>query len=108
MQITAVIHLTSSNSRALTPISLTHALPLELLCQISCCNIMVSAKKKRAQRQKQYIMKNKDAAKVDMKEYYENNKSPIKLSQNEYYEQNKDAKNRIGISGMKKIRMLKS
>ena len=53
---------------------------------------MVSAKKKRAQRQKQY-MKNKDAAKVDMKEYYENNKSPIKLSQNEYYEQNKDAKN---------------
>ena len=48
---------------------------------------MVSAKKKRAQRQKQY-MKNKDA-KVDMKEYYE---SPIKLSQNEYYEQNKDAK----------------
>ena len=49
---------------------------------------MVSAKKKRAQRQKQY-MKNKDAAKVDMKE---NNKSPIKLSQNEYYEQNKDAK----------------
>ena len=53
-------------------------------------------------------MKNKDAAKVDMKEYYENNKSPIKLSQNEYYEQNKDAKNRVGISGMKKIRMLKS
>ena len=52
---------------------------------------MVSAKKKRAQRQKQY-MKNKDDAKVDMKEYYENNKSPIKLSQNEYYEQNKDAK----------------
>ena len=68
---------------------------------------MVSAKKKRAQRQKQY-MKNKDAAKVDMKEYYENNKSPIKLSQNEYYEQNKDAKNSVGISGMKKIRMLKS
>ena len=68
---------------------------------------MVSAKKKRAQRQKQY-MKNRDAAKVDMKEYYENNKSPIKLSQNEYYEQNKDAKNRVGISGMKKIRMLKS
>ena len=101
------INLTSSNSRALTPISLTHALPLELLCQISCCNIMVSAKKKRAQRQKQY-MKNKDAAKVDMKEYYENNKSPIKLSQNEYYEQNKDAKKRVGISGMKKIRMLKS
>ena len=53
---------------------------------------MVSAKKKRAQRQKLYI-KNKDAAKVDMKEYYKNNKSPIKLSQNEYYEQNKDAKN---------------
>ena len=53
---------------ALTPISLTHALPLELLCQISCCNIMVSAKKKRAQWQ---YMKNKDAAKVDMKEYYE-------------------------------------
>ena len=68
---------------------------------------MVSAKKKRTQRQKQY-MKNKDAAKVDMKEYYENNKSPIKLSQNKYYEQNKDAKNRVGISGMKKIRMLKS
>ena len=107
MQITHVIHLTSSNSRALTPISLTHALPLELLCQISCCNIMVSAKKKRAQRQKQY-MKNKDAAKVDMKEYYENNKSPIKLSQNEYYEQNKDAKKRVGISGMQKIKMLKS
>ena len=64
---------------------------------------MVSAKKKRAQRQKQY-MKNKD---VDMKEYYENNKSPIKLSQNKYYEQNKDAKKRVGISGMKKIRMLK-
>ena len=42
-----------SNSRALTPISLTHALPLELICQISYCNIMVSAKKKRAQRQKQ-------------------------------------------------------
>ena len=75
----------------MTPISLTHVLPLELLCQISYCNIMVSAKKKRAQRQKQY-MKNKDAAKVDMKENYENNKSPIKLSQNEYYEQNKDAK----------------
>ena len=53
---------------------------------------MVSAKKKRAQRQKQY-MKNNDAAKVDMKEYYENNKRPIKLSQKEYYEQNKDAKN---------------
>ena len=70
---------------------LDSSLPLELLCQISCCNIMVSAKKKRAQRQKQY-MKNKDAARVDMKEYYENNKSPIKLSQNEYYEQNKDAK----------------
>ena len=52
-------------------------------------------------------MKNKDA-KVDMKEYYENNKSPIILSQNEYYEQNKDAKNRVGISSMKKIRMLKS
>ena len=103
LQITPVLHLTSSNSRALTPIRLTHALPLELLCQISCCNIMVSAKKKRAQRQKQY-MKNKDAAKVDMKEYYENNKSPIKLSQNE--EQNK-VKNRVGISGMKKIRMLK-
>ena len=68
---------------------------------------MVSAKKKRAQQQKQY-MKNKDAAKVDMKEYYENNKSPIKLSQNEYYEQNEDAKNRVGIRGMKKIRMLKS
>ena len=79
------VHLTSSNSCALTPISLTRALPLELLCQISCCNRMVSAKKKRAQRQKQY----KDAAKVDMKEYYE---SPIKLSQNENYEQNKDAK----------------
>ena len=60
LQITPEIHL--------TPISLTHALPLELLCLISYCNIMVSAKKKRAQRQKQY-MKNKDAAKVDMKEY---------------------------------------
>ena len=105
MQITPVIHLTSSNSRALTPISLTHALPLELLCQISCCNIMVSAKKKRAQRQKQY-MKDKDAAKVDMKGYYE---SPIKQSKNEYCEQNKDAKkNKVGISSMKKIRMLKS
>ena len=68
---------------------------------------MVSAKKKRIERQKQY-MKNKDAAKVD-KEYYENNKSPIKLRQSEYYEHNKDAKkNRVGISGMKKIRMLKS
>ena len=52
---------------------------------------MVSAKKKRAQWQKQY-MKYKDAAKVDMKEYYANNESPIKLSKNEYYEQNKDAK----------------
>ena len=89
MQITPVIHLTSSNSRALIPISLTHALPLELPCHLS----LVSAKKQRAQRQKQY-MKNKDAAKVDIKEYYENNKSPIKLSQNEYYEQNKDAKKR--------------
>ena len=38
-----------------------------------------------------------------MKEYYENNKSPIKLSQNEYYKQNKDAKNRVGISDMKKV-----
>ena len=99
--------MTSTNSRALTPISLAHALPLELLCQISCCNILVSAKKKRAQRQKHY-MKNKDAAKVDMKDYYENYISPIKLSQNEYYEQNKDAKNGVQISGMKKIRMLKS
>ena len=66
---------------------------------------MVSAKKKRAQRQKQY-MKNKDAAKVNMKEYYENNKSPIKQaktsimnrirmlkqSRNQRYEKNKDAK----------------
>ena len=100
-------HLTSSNSRALTPISLTHALPLELLCQISCCNIMVSAKKKRAQWQKQY-MKNKDAAKVDMKEYYENNKSPTKLSKNEYMNRIRMLKNGVGISGMKKIRMLKS
>ena len=65
---------------------------------------MVLPKKKRAQRQKQY-MKNKDAVKVDMKEYYE---SPIKLSQNDYYEQNKDAKKRSRISSMKKIRMLKS
>ena len=54
-------------------------------------------------------MKNKDAAaKVDMKEYYEIIKVKKKLSQNEYYEQNKDAKNRVGISGMKKIRMLKN
>ena len=95
LQITPVIHLTSSNSRALTPISLTQALPSYFVIQ------------QRDQRQKQY-MKNKDAAKVDMKEYYENNKSPIKLSQNEYYEQNKDAKKRVGISGMTKIRMLKS
>ena len=65
---------------------------------------MVLPKKKRAQRQKQY-MKNNDAAKVDMKEYYE---SPIKLSQYYYYEQNKDAKKRSRISTMKKIRMLKS
>ena len=101
---TPVIHLTSSNSCALTPISLTHALPLELLCQINCCNIMVSAKKKRAQRQKQY-MKNKDAAKVDMKEYYENNNSPIKLS---IMNRIRMLKNGLGITGMKKIRMLKS
>ena len=53
-------------------------------------------------------MKNKDAAKVDMKKYYENNKSPIKLSQSEYYDRIRMLKNRVGISGMKKIRMLKS
>ena len=62
---------------------------------------MVSAKKKRAQWQKQY-MKNKDAAKVDMKEYNENNKSPIKQAKTSImnrirmlkteYEENKDAK----------------
>ena len=43
--------------------------------------MMVSAKKKKAQRQKQY-MKNKGAAKVYIKE---NNKSTIKLSQSELW-----------------------
>ena len=54
---------------------------------------MVSAKKKSAQRQKQYIWKIEMLPRWTWKNIMKNNKSPIKLSQNEYYEQNRDAKN---------------
>ena len=70
LQITLVMHIDIRQLSCFDTISLTHAFPLELLCQINCCSVMVSAKKKWAQRQRKY----KDAANVYMKEYYENNK----------------------------------